>query len=208
MASVYQLPLPDPDRLDGFGSTLDRKSPHRGVDFPAPGGTPFRAVADGTVALIEYSAALGWVTVLRHTRSPADVLRRRKPVYSGYAHQDVHAALSTGDRVKRGDVIGRVGFRGHNGSSASGEHLHLTMSHELRGVFAGEVFDPLAFIARYPGAMKAGKPKPARTYVVKHGDNLWTIAKDHGNGRSWQDIAEANGLEDPTLIYPGQRLKL
>lgn len=205
MATVYQLPLPDPDTVDGFHSMLNRSTPHRGVDFPAPGGTPFRAIADGTVVLLEYSSQLGWVTVLKHSRSAAEVLRRLRPVYSGYCHQDIRASLWVGERVRRGAVIGRVGFRGHNGSSAQGEHLHLTMSHDPRGVFAGEVFDPLGFIAAHaPRASK--RPAPPSSYVVRPGDTLWDIANTHG--RTVAELVEKNRIKDPALIYPGQRIRL
>jgi flavocytochrome c len=43
-------------------------------------------------------------------------------------------------------------------------------------------------------------------YTVKPGDMLWKIAES--NGTSWQKLAEANKLENPHRIYPGQVLKL
>lgn len=189
---------------------LERKTPHRGVDFPAAGGTPFRCVADGTVVAMEYSSILGWVTVVKHTRTPAEVLKRLKPVYSGYCHQDVKASLWVGEKVKRGDVLGHVGFQGRNGSSAHGEHLHLTMSHDPRGVFAGEVFDPLHFIearAAKPAAKAKAKPAAQLVYVVKHNDTLWEIAKDHHTTVPAL-LAKNPAIKDPGLIYPGQEVKL
>ena len=44
------------------------------------------------------------------------------------------------------------------------------------------------------------------TYSVKSGDVLWKIAENHG--MTWQQLAEANKLENPHLIYPGQVLKV
>jgi flavocytochrome c len=44
------------------------------------------------------------------------------------------------------------------------------------------------------------------TYTVKQGDVLWKIAKQ--NKLTWQQLAEANKLKNPHLIYPGQVLKL
>ena len=44
------------------------------------------------------------------------------------------------------------------------------------------------------------------TYAVKPGDVLWKIAES--NGMTWQQLAEANKLENPHMIFPGQVLKL
>ncbi|MGE6488518.1 LysM peptidoglycan-binding domain-containing protein [Paenisporosarcina sp. NPDC076898] len=50
----------------------------------------------------------------------------------------------------------------------------------------------------------------AKTYTVKKGDNLWTIAKAHyGEGSKNMDIYNANKSvigKNPNLIYPGQKL--
>lgn len=44
------------------------------------------------------------------------------------------------------------------------------------------------------------------TYTVKPGDVLWKIAES--SGTTWEKLAEANKLENPHLIYPGQVLKV
>lgn len=49
----------------------------------------------------------------------------------------------------------------------------------------------------------ASKPK-VRTYTVKSGDNLSTIAKRLGV--SVQHLVSKNGIKNPNLIYPGQKL--
>lgn len=43
-------------------------------------------------------------------------------------------------------------------------------------------------------------------YTVKRGDCLWNIAKNYGT--TVQSIAEANGIQNPNLIYPGQVFKI
>ena len=51
----------------------------------------------------------------------------------------------------------------------------------------------------------------ARTYTVKDGDCLWTIAEAlYGKGVDWRRIWEANQetLEDPALVREGQVLRL
>ena len=44
------------------------------------------------------------------------------------------------------------------------------------------------------------------TYTVKSGDTLSKIAKKHGT--TYQKIAKDNGIDDPDVIHPGQKLKI
>lgn len=51
----------------------------------------------------------------------------------------------------------------------------------------------------------------ARSYTVRKGDCLWTIAEKHlGDGTRWKEIYELNEdkIENPRLIYPDQELVL
>ncbi|MDF2988011.1 MAG: yfkN [Eubacterium sp.] len=43
-------------------------------------------------------------------------------------------------------------------------------------------------------------------YTVKSGDVLWKVAQQYGLG--WEQLAEYNKLENPGLIYVGQKLKI
>lgn len=43
-----------------------------------------------------------------------------------------------------------------------------------------------------------------KTYVVKSGDVLWKIAKKFG--LTWETLAEYNGMKNPNLIYPGEKI--
>ncbi len=50
------------------------------------------------------------------------------------------------------------------------------------------------------------KPMP-KTYTVKSGDYLWSIAETiYGSGYNWVDLANANKLENPGLLYAGTKL--
>lgn len=50
------------------------------------------------------------------------------------------------------------------------------------------------------------KPTPT-TYIVRPGDTLWGIAVQlTGNGMNYKVIAQKNGIKNPNLIYPGQKL--
>ncbi len=46
-------------------------------------------------------------------------------------------------------------------------------------------------------------------YIVKSGDSLWTISESiYQSGYNWVDIAKANKLENPGLIYAGTKLEI
>lgn len=60
-------------------------------------------------------------------------------------------------------------------------------------------------------ARDASSAPKTKTYTVKSGDCLWTIAKKYYNdGAMYKEIYEANKdmLKSPNLIYPGQELIL
>ncbi len=60
------------------------------------------------------------------------------------------------------------------------------------------------------GTGAAARPiekETAKEYIVKPGDTLWMIAKKlTGNGADYAAIAQTNGIKNPNLIYPGQKL--
>jgi murein DD-endopeptidase MepM/ murein hydrolase activator NlpD len=86
---------------------------HAGVDLAASEGTPIRAAADGSVVQAGWDGGYGNYTCLFHG------------LYSGqglstcYGHQSA-ILVSAGQRVHRGDVIGKVGTTG----ASTGDHLH------------------------------------------------------------------------------------
>jgi len=82
---------------------------HQGIDLSAPKGSPVRATAAGKVVVAERSGAYGRTVVIDHGNG----IRTR------YAHLK-SIAVDRGERVKAGEVIGKVGKSGN----ASGYHLH------------------------------------------------------------------------------------
>ena len=83
---------------------------HTGLDFAAPTGTPVRAVMSGTVVWTMWGGSYGNLTKIQHPNG----------VQTWYAHQSARS-VETGDVVKAGQVIGRVGDTGNT----TGPHLHL-----------------------------------------------------------------------------------
>ncbi len=67
---------------------------------------------------------------------------------------------------------------------------------------------PVAAEAAAPAPVEQAPAAPAQqTWTVDPGDTLWAIAeKSYGDGNQYQRIADANGIDNPDLIQPGQVL--
>jgi murein DD-endopeptidase MepM/ murein hydrolase activator NlpD len=85
---------------------------HRGIDFKASYGTPIYAVTDGTVSVAGRNGGHGNYVKLSHNGG----------LQTGYSHMS-RIAVSRGERVRRGQVIGYVGSTG----LSTGPHLHYEM---------------------------------------------------------------------------------
>ena len=113
----------------GFGYRIDPiyKVPkmHAGLDFTAPTGTPIYATADGRVKEANFNTGgYGNHVVIDH----------------GFGYETLYGHLSkynvrSGQRVKRGDIIGYVGSTGRS----EAPHLHYEVHKN------GEVVNPLNF---------------------------------------------------------------
>jgi len=79
---------------------------HDGIDLAAPEGTPVAAAADGVVLWTGTQAGYGRLVILRH---PGGLL-------TIYAHL-ADVAVADGAKVRRGDVIARVGKSGGTDSA-------------------------------------------------------------------------------------------
>ncbi len=99
---------------------------HEGIDIGAPQGTPIYAAASGTVIYAGWEGGYGNLTVIDHGNGLA----------TAYGHQS-QLAVSTGQTVTRGQVIGYVGSTGHS----TGPHLHF----EVR--VNGVPNDPLGYLS-------------------------------------------------------------
>jgi murein DD-endopeptidase MepM/ murein hydrolase activator NlpD len=98
---------------------------HTGIDIGVPYGTPIRAAASGQVIYAGWMDGYGNLVFIDHGRG----------ISTGYAHQS-SIAVSNGDTVTQGQVIGYVGCTGH----CFGPHLHF----EVR--VNGAPVDPLGYL--------------------------------------------------------------
>ncbi|MGZ4291708.1 MAG: murein hydrolase activator EnvC family protein [Gaiellaceae bacterium] len=98
---------------------------HEGIDIGVPYGTPIHAAAGGTVIYCGWEEGYGNFVVLDHGGNLA----------TAYGHQS-SIAVTCGQQVNQGDVIGYVGCTGH----CFGPHLHF----EVR--VNGNPVDPLGYL--------------------------------------------------------------
>lgn len=106
---------------------------HQGIDLAAPTGTPIYATADGLVSRAEWFGAYGNFIAINHGAQ----------LETRYGHLS-RMAVSSGQRVRKGDLIGFVGSTGRS----TGPHLH----YEVR--VAGLAVDPAPFMTE-TGAQRA-----------------------------------------------------
>ena len=93
-------------RIDPFTQAMAK---HEGLDFAAPVGTPIIASANGVISRAGWDSQYGNVVEVNH----AEGFKTR------YAHAS-QLLVRTGQTVKKGDVIAKVGNTGRS----SGPHLH------------------------------------------------------------------------------------
>ncbi len=98
---------------------------HEGIDLGAAYGTPIAAAGSGTVIYAGWLGGYGNLTVIDHGGGLA----------TAYGHQS-RIAVSVGQQVAGGEIIGYVGSTGHS----TGPHLHF----EVR--VNGQAVDPLGYL--------------------------------------------------------------
>ena len=121
---------------------------HTGMDIRAPYGARVYSVVSGTVVKVAYDRAYGRVIVVRG--GGVDIW---------YAHLS-RAYVKSGQKVKRGKVIGRVG----NSGNTYGTHLHLEVRKNDRPT------DPAAFLYGKKRGKAAPAPEWTRYRVAKLSD--------------------------------------
>jgi murein DD-endopeptidase MepM/ murein hydrolase activator NlpD len=116
---------------------------HDAIDIIAAEGTPVVAAADGTVEKLFFSAGGGNTL---YVSSPD----RRWTYY--YAHLQGYApGLAEGQRVRRGQPIGRVGHTGN--AAGAGPHLHFAINRMQPGErwWQGSPINPYPLLAGKQG---------------------------------------------------------
>lgn len=111
---------------------------HRGTDFAVEQGTPVQPIAGGTVTDVGWDGDFGYRVVITHTVDG-------QLIESTYGHMvDGSSPLKVGDKVKTGELIGKVGSTG----KSTGPHLHLQI--KVQGI----IVDPVAWLKSEAGVGK------------------------------------------------------
>jgi murein DD-endopeptidase MepM/ murein hydrolase activator NlpD len=108
-------------RRDPFRHTI---AMHAGVDFKSEVNSPVYATAEGKISAAGWEGAYGRMVEILHDNGVA----------TRYAHLS-SIAVAVGEKVKRGDMVGRLGNTGRS----TGPHLH----YETR--VRGRAVDPVRF---------------------------------------------------------------
>jgi len=108
LADLGSITSPFGPRMDPFRNLY---AMHRGIDFRAPTGEPVLATAQGVVITAEKNSKSGFGTVV--------VIRHKNGITTLYGHLSEYS-VKVGDKVKPGDVVGKVGNTGRS----TGPHLH------------------------------------------------------------------------------------
>ncbi len=140
VAIPSQKPVDTVDFTSGFGVRSDPfrggAAMHAGVDIRGPYGTAIYATADGVVGRAGRASGYGNLVELDHGRG----------IQTRYGHLS-SILVQPGQRVKRGDLIARMGSTGRS----TGNHLH----YEVR--LDGSAVNPMPFLqsSNYLIAMQA-----------------------------------------------------
>jgi nucleoid-associated protein YgaU len=138
-----------------------------------------------------------------------------------HAHPRTPVAGGRVREVKKGDLLAKIAKEAY-GSDAPGlvqalsefNHLkspnHIVIGQKLR-------IPPIEALAAGVGAPKppagarpeSSAPVVTKTYVVKTGDTLTSIAQSQlGQAARWREIVELNRITDPNRVVEGTTLKL
>ncbi len=130
IAIPSEKPVRTAEFTSGYGTRTDPfrggAARHQGIDLAAPVGTPIYATAEGTVSEAGYNrGGYGNLIKLDHGRG----------IETRYGHLS-RIMVSPGQRVVRGQLIGRMGSTGRS----TGSHLH----YEVR--IDGRAVNPIPFM--------------------------------------------------------------
>lgn len=138
-APLKNIPISTPYRKPG---KLWSKGYHTGVDYKAPVGTPFYAVQGGTVLAGGWGKSYGIQILVDQDPLFDGTPKRIAGGWAIYAHLS-QSLVKPGQKIKKGQLIGRVG---NTGTNTTGAHLHYEVRNNQRWS-AGTEVDPMPFIA-------------------------------------------------------------
>ena len=122
-------PVPGYSRISsgyGWRTLYGKRNFHSAIDIPAPKGTPIVAAEAGTVIYAQWTDTGGGYKI---------VIDHGSQLVTHYNHMSSFA-VSKGDKVKKGQVIGYVGSTGNS----TGNHL------DFKIIYKGETYNPSLYV--------------------------------------------------------------
>jgi peptidase M23-like protein len=139
---ITQLFGENPDFYKKFGFPG-----HNGIDYGIPNGTPISAAAAGVVAAVSFeNGGYGNYVKLSHKDGA-------KTYYTYYAHL-ASAAVSAGQKVRAGDVIGHS----NNTGASTGPHLHFGLKIDGQSPAYKGYVDPMPYFSGGGADTDTGQP--------------------------------------------------
>jgi len=111
----YSLPVPKNElqRIDRTSSPAHVGKLRNAIDFIVAENTPVLAAADGAVTFVKDDSYIGGPSIEYWLNSNFIIIQHPNGEYSRYDHlAHRSAAVRTGQHIKRGQVIARVGMTG------------------------------------------------------------------------------------------------
>ncbi len=224
--------LADGSRWDELADLNDIDNPsliHPGQELKLP----VSAAPEVAAASTETTAAVETAQVLETAPADAPVVARTELGTEPSTAEEDSLAVEAGagtswwDRVK-GAVSGAVKavtgfFSGLFGRSSTPETTTPETPAPTVGTPAPTVATPAPTVdtpaptvdtpaptVETPKVEEPVAPEPEPVFhTVYPGDNLWSIAQQYlGDGNRWREIADANGLANPSLLKVGQKLTI
>lgn len=214
--SGYYMPVPGRVTSNyGYRAKFGRM--HKGIDLAIHSNDTIYAAFDGKVRLTNYEArGYGNYVIIRHPNGLETV----------YGHLNKHL-VKPDQTVKAGDPIGLGGSTGRS----TGPHLHFETRFMGYAINPAAIFDfanhtthtdtytfskstytkarnyaPSKNLAKSESENPYKKGNDAKTYTVKKGDTLSSIARSYG--MSATTLRKINQLASSDMIKAGQVLKL
>ncbi|MFT8320642.1 MAG: LysM peptidoglycan-binding domain-containing protein [Bacillus sp. (in: firmicutes)] len=170
------------------------RNKHFGVDFAKAGTIQIVASADGTVSKSYYSSSYGECIMILH-------------YLNGQVFETVYAHLrkdsrkvTTGQKVKQGQVIGIMGSTG----DSTGQHLHFELHRGRWNGTKSNAVNPMNYF--HIKTPQTSSSPNSTIYTVKKGDTLTKISQQYKT--TVAKIVSANKLKNSNLITIGQKLKI
>lgn len=175
--------------------TKKKKSFHHGIDLI--GSTGILAFEDGTITAIRNN-------ITGYTTKPAGGNYIYIDHGNGYQTRYLHLKygslkVKVGDKVEKGQLIATMGATGQ----VTGVHLHFEVRKN------GSSVNPKPYLLGTKKMVVEQQKETTNTYytyVVKKGDTLGKIAKNHNT--TVNKLVADNNIKNKNLIQVGQKLKI